>query len=172
MDNLVIRQELPKDYGKVLKLIKYAFKNVEHSDKNEHYLVENLRKSKEFIPELSIVAELNNEIVGYILFTKVRVGATTQLALAPLTVSPVYQKQGIGGRLINEGHKLAKLMEYEYSIVLGSPLYYSRFGYISAKTYGIECPFDIPEDYYMAKNLQEKTTNLCAVVEYPKEFNM
>lgn len=166
MKNIIIRQETEKDIADVYNLIKDAFKNAEHSDGDEHNLVRRLRKSNAFVPELSLVAELYGKIVGHILFTKVMVGNSRQLALAPIA----FQKQGIGSLLINSGHTIAKKFGFEYSIVLGYPKYYSRFDYKPSTEFGIICPFDIPEEYFMAKNLQGKETFLNAKVEYPKEF--
>ena len=72
--------------------------------------------------------------------------------------------------LIQHGHKIAKSLGYEYSILLGYPSYYSRFGYVPAKIFGIKSPFDVPDEFFMAINLQGKSTKLNAIVEYPKEF--
>lgn len=172
MKNITIRQELEKDRLNVYNLIKETFSQAVHSDGNEHNLVERLRKSEAFIPELSLVAVVDNKIVGHILFTKLKVGKTTQLALAPLTVAPQFQKQGIGSLLVNAGHNIAKDMGFEYSILLGYPEYYSRFGYEPSIVFNIKCPFDVPQEYFMALNLQGKKSLLNAEVEYPKEFSM
>lgn len=129
MENIIIRQETKKDIVDVYNLIKEVFKNAEHSDGDEHNLVNRLRKSNAFIPELSLVAELDKKIVGHILFTKVMVGDSIQLALAPISVDTALQKQGIGSLLIHTGHTIAKNMGFEYVILLGYPRYYSRFGY-------------------------------------------
>ena len=144
---IIIRQETNKDYPKVFNLIKNTFKFAEHSDGDEHNLVERLRESNAFIPELSLVAEYNNEIIGHILFTKVNVGSTIQLALAPLSVSTNYQRQGVGTKLIKEGHRIAKNLGYEYSIVLGDPNYYSRFGYIPAKHSVLNLPLKFLKNF-------------------------
>lgn len=170
IENIIIRQETKLDYIQVFELIKNTFKNAEHSDGNEHYLVERLRKSESFIPELSLVAEYNKKIIGHILFTEVKVGNTTQLALAPLTVLTDFQRRGIGKTLIKEAHRIAKNIGYEYSILLGYMSYYPRFGYIPAIKFGIQCPFDVPSEFFMALNLQGKSTMLNAIVEYPPEF--
>ena len=132
-----IRQENKKDYEEVYKLVKTAFEIAEHSDGNEQDLVVNLRNSDNFIPELSLVAVKDNKIVGYILFTRIKIENHEEIALAPLAVLPEYQKQGIGSKLIEEGHKIAKKLGYHYSIVLGSENYYPKFGYIPAIQYGI-----------------------------------
>lgn len=170
IENIIIRQETKLDYIQVFELIKNTFKNAEHSDGNEHYLVKRLRKSESFIPELSLVAEYNKKIIGHVLFTEVKVGNTTQLALAPLTVLTDFQRRGIGKTLIKEGHRIAKNIGYEYSILLGHTSYYPRFGYIQAIKFGIQCPFDVPSEFFMALNLQGKSTMLNAIVEYPPEF--
>ena len=138
---LTIRQENKNDYEEVYKVIKTAFETAEHSDGNEQDLVVALRKSDNFIPKLSLVAVMDNKIVGYILFTKIKIGKQEELSLAPLGVLPEYQKQGIGSVLIQEGHKKAKELGYHYSVVLGSEKYYPKFGYIPAKEYGIVAPF-------------------------------
>ena len=89
-----IRQEQPTDYDVVYQIIKEAFATAEYSDGNEQDLVVSLRKSKSFIPELSLVAIEDNRIVGHILFTKAFVNQTEVLALAPLSVLPAYQNRG------------------------------------------------------------------------------
>lgn len=114
---LIIRQENKNDYEEVYNVIKTAFETAEHSDGNEQDLVVALRKSDNFIPELSLVAVIDNKIVGYILFTKIKIGKQEELALAPLGVLPEYQKQGIGRTLIQEGNKKAKELGYHYSVV-------------------------------------------------------
>ena len=63
-----IRQENKKDYDEVYNVVKTAVVTAEHSDGNEQDLVVELRKSKNFIPKLSLVAVYDDKIVGYILF--------------------------------------------------------------------------------------------------------
>ena len=167
-----IRQENKKDYEEVYKLVKTAFEIAEHSDGNEQDLVVNLRNSDSFIPELSLVAVKDNKIVGYILFTKIKIENHEEIALAPLAVLPEYQKQGIGSKLIEEGHKIAKKLGYHYSIVLGSENYYPKFGYIPAIQYGIKAPFEVQNENFMAVKLNETNTEIKGVVQYAKEFGI
>ena len=100
-----IRKEQKSDYEEVYNVVKTAFEKAKESDGNEQDLVVALRKSSNFIPELSLVAKKDNKIVGYILFTKIQIGKFEELALAPLAVLPEYQRQGVGSKLIEEGHK-------------------------------------------------------------------
>ena len=167
-----IRQESQKDYEEVYRVVKTAFETAEHSDGNEHDLVVALRNSDSFIPELSLVAVKEDKIVGYILFTKIKIGNHGEIALAPLAVLPEYQKQGIGSMLIEQGHKIAKQLGYHYSIVLGSENYYPKFGYIPAIQYGIQAPFDVADENFMAIKLNATDTEIEGVVQYAKEFGI
>ena len=167
-----IRQENERDYEEVYNVIKTAFETAEHSDGNEQDLVINLRKSDKFIPELSLVALEDNKIVGYILLTKIEIDEHEELALAPLGVLPEYQGKGIGGKLIQEGHKIAKELGYHYVVVLGSDKYYTKFGYVPAINYEIEPPFDVANENFMAIKLNDTDIKIHGIVEYAKEFGI
>ncbi len=167
-----IRQEQADDYNTVFHVITEAFSHAEHSDGNEQELVTLLRDTPSFIPELSLVAEENGKIVGHILFTKITIGETIGLALAPLSVLPSYQRRGIGLALICEGHRIARQLGYHYSIVLGSPAYYSRAGYLPASLYGIKAPFEVQDEYYMAFKLQDHAPQIKGMVKYDSAFGI
>lgn len=165
-----IRRERACDHQEVYKLIQASFSGAEHADGNEQDLVQALRKSSAFVPELSLVAVDDNRIIGHILFTEVRINNTVQLALAPLSVHPGYQRRGVGQALMREGHKLAAQMGYEFSVVLGSSGYYPKAGYVPADVYGIEPPFDVPRENFMALSLQGEAEPLHGMVMYAPEF--
>ena len=167
-----IRQENKNDYEEIYNVVKTAFETAEHSDENEQDLVVALRNSDSFIPELSLVAIKDNKIVGHILFTKIKIGNHEELALAPLAVLPEYQKQGIGSKLIQQGHKIAKELGYHYSIVLGSETYYPKFGYVPAIQYGIKAPFEVSNENFMAIKLNDTDAEIKGTVQYAKEFGI
>ena len=102
----------------------------------------------------------------------VKIGEYEELALAPLGILPEYQKQGIGTKLIEQGHKIAKKLGYHYSIVLGSEKYYTKFGYIPASQYGIKAPFEVPNENFMAIKLNDFEKEITGTVEYAKEFGI
>lgn len=169
---MLIRQETSNDYEEVYYVVKQAFVSAEHNDGKEQDLVAALRKSDAFIPQLSLVAEINGKIVGHILFTEAKVGSDTVLVLAPLSVLPEFQKQGVGTALIRKGHETGKELGYEYSLVLGSEKYYPRFGYLPAIQFGIEVPEGMPSVNFMAIQLQEHAGSINGVVTYAKEFGI
>lgn len=173
---LIIRQENINDFKKVFSLIEKAFKGTEFADNTEHFLVERLRESNAFIPELSLVAEIDGKIVGHILLTKLQIKNKTNefdsLALAPVSVLPEFQGKGIGGKLIFESHKKAKELGYKSIVLLGHEKYYPRFGYEQADKYEIELPFEVPKANCMVIELVENgLKGVNGMVEYPKEFN-
>ena len=155
-----IRQEKPSDYKTVFNLIEAAFKNEPYSDNKEQLLVEKLRGSDEFIPELSLVAELNGEIIGHILLTKIKIISENRsfesLALAPVSVKPKYQKKGVGGQLIIESHKRADALGYRSIVLLGHENYYPKFGYELTSKYNIKIHFDAPDENCKFIELKKK----------------
>lgn len=169
---MLIRKEESKDYEIIYSVVKAAFDSAEHSDGNEHDLVNALRKGEAFIPELSLIAEMDGKIVGHIMFTRAEVGDAAVLALAPLSVLPEYQRKRIGVSLIKEGHRIADKLGYEYSIVLGSETYYPRAGYVPADSFGIKPPFDVPKENFMACKIKEDASDICGVIKYAKEFGI
>lgn len=169
--SIIIRQETTDDMNEVYHVVEKAFENAEHSDHDEHHLVNRLRGSSNFIPELSLVAEYNGSIVGHILFTEITVGDDTLIALAPVAVLPEMQNKGIGKRLIIEGHNIASKLGYRGSVVLGHASYYPKFGYKKASQYGITAPFEVSDDNFMALELiNGGLSGVQGVVEYAKEF--
>src|SRR5665647_896719 len=97
---IVVRQETNEDFEKVYEVVKTAFLNAEHTNNDEQNLVVRLRKSAAFIPELSLVAVIDDKIVGHIMFTKIKIKNGTEefesLVLAPVSVVPEMQDKGIG----------------------------------------------------------------------------
>lgn len=170
-----IRKEETGDYGVIFNIVEKAFENEVYSDHQEQFLVERLRKSDAFVPELALVAELDTQVVGYILLTKIQIineqARTTLLALAPIAVLPSHQGKGIGGLLIKSAHEKARELGFGSIVLLGHENYYPRFGYRMAGNYGIRLPFDVPAENCMAIELVEGALkNVHGTVEYPREF--
>ncbi len=170
-----IRQELKKDHKAVFVIIEQAFKNEKLGDHREQFLVERLRKSKAYIPELSLVAEIDSKLVGHILLTKIKIENKSRsfdsLALAPVSVRPDYQSRGVGAKLIESAHNIAKRLGYKSIVLLGHKNYYPRFGYKKASYYGIKLPFEAPDENCMVIELVKNgLDNVSGLVDYPKEF--
>jgi putative acetyltransferase len=134
---ILIRSETLKDYFKIAEIHALAFTH--DYGMGEVLLVDAMRHRPNFDPELSLVAELDGEIVGHVIFNPLQmmVGGKEQKAinLAPIAIHPAHQKAGIGRLLIEEGHRRCGEKGYQFCILLGHPDYYPRFGYQTG-TYG------------------------------------
>jgi predicted N-acetyltransferase YhbS len=173
---ITIRKEKSFDHNWVVELTEKAFETLEISDHNEGKLVDKLRKAPTFIEELSLVAELNGQVVGHILFTPIIIDNGEQqfqsLVLAPVSVLPEFQKMGIGGQLIRAGHQKAFELGFQSVILIGHPEYYPRFGYKPASTWGIKTHYELPsDDVFMAVELTDGAlTGVSGMVVFPPEF--
>lgn len=157
--DIIVRQTLEADYTTVYDLIETAFKTAEHRDGTEQDFAVNLRNSVNYIPELDLVAEVDGQLAGHIMFTKTYVtqpdGSTyNTLMVAPLSVLLEYRNTGIGSVLMKEGLRLAAAMGYKTAFLVGDPNYYQRFGYKPAHLYGISHN-SIPAEYVMAKEITD-----------------
>ncbi len=173
--DIKIRQENNSDHQKVFDLTKQAFALLEISNHDEQYLVERLRKSSTFIPELSLVAESDGGIVGHIMLTKIKIANEKQsfdsLVLAPVSVLPEFQNKGIGGKLIEKAHLKAKELGYKSVVLVGHENYYPKFGYELTSKYRIKLSFDAPEKNCMVVELvRDGLKGVSGVTEFPKEF--
>lgn len=171
-----IRQEEQSDYEITEKVVEAAFASAELSDQTEHHLVSRLRKSDAFIPELSLVAIDEKQVIGHILLTKIAIvqedgPRVPSLALAPVSVLPEEQEKGVGKALIEKALEEAKALGYQSVIVLGHPAYYPKFGFKKASQWQIKAPFEVPEEAFMALELEEGALDgLSGVVEYSSAF--
>ncbi len=167
-----IRTESVADNDGVYQVNVKAFDNRE----DEARLVERIRNSEGFIPELSIVAEQDNEIVGHLLLSKVVVQDGEKLydmiALAPIAVMPNVQKQGIGRALIHEGLDRCRTLGYELVFLIGHPEYYPKFGFQPARQHDFELKqFEVPDNVFMVCELKEGALQkIEGELKYPQTF--
>jgi putative acetyltransferase len=168
---LKIRAETENDYPKIREVNDLAFEQ-----ENEGRLIERLRQTEKYIPELSLVAELDDEIIGHILFYPITIHSDISkflsISLGPMAVTPVLQRKGIGSQLVIEGLEAAKKLGHRSVIVVGHPEYYPKFGFKRASQWNIKVPFEVPDDAFLAMELAEgELEGKSGTVEYPKEFN-
>ena len=171
MFSISIRPEREEDYAAIGEINRVAF-----GRENEARLVQNLRRSPNFIPELSLVAVKDGSVVGHILFSPIAIqlgdGNLPALALAPLAVRPEYQNQGIGSQLLRHGLKQCRDFGHKVIVVVGHPEYYPRFGFSSARAKGLDALFPVPDEAFMALELVPGDLNgVSGMVIYPEEFD-
>ena len=166
---ITIREELPEDIEAIRAVNQKAF-----GQPQEGQLVDVLRKNSAVL--LSLVATLNDRVVGHILYSPVSVGADGEKAvgagLGPMAVLPEYQRQGIGGKLIEAGNQKIREGGYPFIVVLGHPGYYPRFGFKPASSYEIRCEWDVPDNVFMVMVMdQSKMMGVSGLAKYRQEFS-
>jgi putative acetyltransferase len=145
-----IRPERPADAARVRTVNEAAFEGSTEAD-----LVELLHRQAS--PVISFVAEDAGEIVGHILFSPVTLlnhESARLMGLAPMAVAPSHQRRGIGSALVGAGLDACRRLDFGAVVVLGHPNYYPRFGFTPASRFGICCEYSVPEDVFMALELE------------------
>jgi putative acetyltransferase len=164
----MIRTERESDVASVHGVHEAAFPT-----SSEAYLVDGLRRMVE--PIVSLVAEERGKVVGHILFTPVSLDCRPDfmiMGLAPMAVSPGHQRVGIGSALVRAGLDHCRLIPASAVVVLGHPDFYPRFGFVPSTRFAIRSEYDVPEDVFMALELDPGCLNgLSGVIRYHDAFN-
>lgn len=155
-----IREIKQTDYQETADLIIEAFSKSDHGYQDEAILVDKIRDESGYRSELELIALLDGKVVGHGLLSEACVlnedngMKVNGLVLAPLSISPNYQKQGIGGELMKALEKRVSSRD-QFISILGDPKYYQRFDYMPASKFGVVPPFEVPDEYFMIKEMKK-----------------
>lgn len=169
VSTVLIRDEEQADHSQVFEINARAF-----DTDLEAKLVEALRASVE--PLISLVALVDERLVGHILFTPVTVegcakGGAALMGLGPMAVLPEYQGRGIGSRLVEEGLARCRVLGTEAVVVFGHADYYPRFGFEPAKRYALRYKSEELDPYFMVLELEPGILkSVSGDVHYSPEF--
>jgi len=143
--NVSIRAERPEDAAAI-----HAVHGAAFPADAEANLVDALRASSRL--SLSLVAECNGGVVGHVAFSPITVeGVLSGWGLAPMSVTPEFQRQGVGGRLIDDGLARARDAGIPFVVVLGHPEYYPRFGFARARDFGLANVYGADESFMVVE---------------------
>jgi predicted N-acetyltransferase YhbS len=151
---LLLRTETPEDRDAILALTAEAFAISPatglpaEGEPVEVKVLRALFDAKEYLPGFSVVAVLDGEIVGHVISTRGWVGEHELLGLGPIGVTPRLQRQGIGSALMKETIARANAAGESGIALLGSPDYYSRFGFVPAASFGVQSPEAVWGDHF------------------------
>jgi putative acetyltransferase len=88
-----------------------------------------------------------------------------------MAVLPDHQRQGIGSRLVEAGNLWLKEAGCPFIVVVGHPAFYPRFGFQPARTCGLECEWEVPDEAFMVKVLDDaRMREAAGTVRYRPEF--
>jgi putative acetyltransferase len=165
---ITICPEEPADIAQVREINTLAF-----AQPDEAALVDALRGVDGCI---SLVATLGGSIVGHIFFSPVHIDGpsspTRAAGLGPMAVHPAHQRQGIGSQLVHAGLDACRSAGYQAVVVVGHPEFYPRFGFRPASTLALRCLYPVPDDVFMALELQpESIAPGGGLVRYRAEFD-
>jgi putative acetyltransferase len=133
----VIRSERPGDEDAIRAVETAAF-----ARNREPEIVDDLRAGDEYIPELSLVVEEQGALVGHVIVSRGHVEPSGDriLLLGPIGVVPERQGEGIGSALVEAALAGARDLGATCVVLIGSPAYYERFGFVQAEPLGLLPP--------------------------------
>jgi putative acetyltransferase len=164
---VIIRPETAADHDAIQKVNDEAF-----GSPIEAKLVDAMRESDRFLPELSLVAVSEGQTRGHVIssYVDVEPGARRVLQVGPLAVLPSHQRRGIGSALMEETIRIADARGEPLLLIEGNPKYYERFGFTRTDAVGIEPP---PEargpQYFMIRPLARYDPTFRGRAIYPPE---
>lgn len=158
---MLIRRELPEDIDTIRRVTAAAFRGAAHSappvddsgDPGEATLVTWLRADAGWVPELSLVAVAEDEVVGHVVCTRAYVDDRPALGLGPVSVLPARQSSGVGSALMHAVLGAADAKGESLVGLLGDPGYYGRFGFVPATALGVSAPDPAWGDFFQARTL-------------------
>jgi putative acetyltransferase len=176
---VLIRRERPEDVADIRAVTAAAFSGMEHSIPpvepdgvpGEATLVGWLREDPGWVPELSLVADVDGEVVGHAVCTRGELAGRPTLGLGPVSVAPERQRDGVGSALMHAMLGGADAMGEPVVVLLGSPAYYGRFGFVPASSLGIEAPDPGWGDYFQARPLAAYDSGLRGPFRYAAPFD-
>ncbi len=139
---IAFRETKENDFAEIAALVQAAFNSGIEADLTRALLADPTAAAR-----LSLMAQDGDHPVGHILFTKAGIASAKAVLLAPLSVHPVAQGQGVGGKLIDEGVQRLTSTGTDLVFVLGDPAYYSPHGFKPALQHGFRTPHPIPEEH-------------------------
>lgn len=139
---ITIRNEMETDYKRVEEITRQAFWNLYVPGGTEHYLVHVMRTHEDFLPELDLVIEVDQLVIGNIMYTKTKLidesGEEKDiLTFGPVCILPEYQQKGYGKKLMEYSFQQAVKLGYEAIVIFGNPGNYVSRGFKSCKKYNV-----------------------------------
>lgn len=167
----LIRHEQPQDIEAIHTLNQLAFQG-----DTEANIVDALRENCDQL--LSLVAVEDEQVIGHLLFSPATIeteeGGVIGVGLAPMAVTPAFQRQGVGTKLVEQGLSELRRDGVPFVIVLGHPEYYPRFGFEPASRHDIRCQWEgVPDEAFMVLLLNEELGGrLAGTAYYRDEFTI
>lgn len=170
---MLIRRETPADQAEIHRLHDEAFRREPGAATIEAKLVDELRAEGDLIDALSLVAVREGAVVGHVCCSPALLGDDRGAAvgLGPLGVLPAHQRTGVGSALVHTVLGAADALGLGVVVLLGSPEYYSRFGFVTASTMSITAPDPGWGGHFQARALSGYRSAHAGAFEYAPAFS-
>jgi putative acetyltransferase len=150
---VLLRREVRQDESTTRVVHSCAFGGGGGDDVIETRLLDNLRVDGDIIPELSIVATFNGDIVGHVACSRASLEGRPSVGLGPLGVLPIHQRRGVGQALMHAVLGAADALHEPAVMLLGDPDFYRRFGFVLAAPLGVLPPVSAWTPYFQVRPL-------------------
>ncbi|BAL00199.1 putative acetyltransferase [Oscillibacter valericigenes Sjm18-20] len=160
-NDMTIRIETPDDYAATEDLTREAFWNVYRPGCLEHYVLHRFRGKVGFVPELSLVMELDGKLIGHVMYVRSEIHADDGrsipvMTFGPISIAPEYKRQGYGTILLRESMRRAEALGVGALAIEGNIGFYGKSGFVVASTKGIHYaaePQDAEVPYFLIREL-------------------
>lgn len=158
MKKITFRNETPADYKSVEILTREAFWNVYKPGCDEHFVLHSFRTQSDFVPELDILMEENDVLIGHVMFARAEIrlnngGILPIMTFGPISIAPDFKRKGYGTVLLRHAMQKAKEMNCGALAITGNINFYGKSGFVVAKTKDVRYHADPDADYFLIKEL-------------------
>ena len=171
MTFVIIRRESQDDVAIVREVVSAAFNRGDDEEPVETRLLDELRTCSGWIPAMSLVAMSNQRLVGHAVCTRGFVKDLKCVGLGPIAVTPATQRTGVGHALMHTMLGVLDALDEPLVALLGSPAYYSRFGFVPTTTVGVDPPDSQWGDYFQVRTLNSFDPRTRGTFQYAEPFD-
>lgn len=161
-NDYIIRLERKEDYLEVENLVRESFWNVYRPGCLEHFVLNQLRSDKDFVPQLDFVLEKDGKIIGQNIFMKAVIKADDGrdipiMTMGPICIAPEFKRQGFGKILLDYSLEKAKKLGCKAVCFEGNIDFYGKSGFDFASNFGIRyhgLPEGEDSSFFLCKELE------------------
>ena len=170
---MLVRQHESADYEAVRRIYAESFRRPESRESvpREVGIFEALLEAGDLLVELSFTALADGGAVGHVTASRATVAAEAVVAVGPIGVLPEHQGVGIGSALMSALLAAAEAADVPLVVLLGSPQYYSRFGFRPAREMGVLSPEPGWGDAFQARPLKAYTPSIAGQFQFAPAFS-
>jgi putative acetyltransferase len=169
---VVLRRFASADRRSVLRLVSEVFRpsDAPSAMPPEAHLVAALLDAGDVVRPATLVAEAEGRLVGHVACSRATVGPHAVIALGPIGVLPDHRRHGVGSALMHASLAASDALDAPLVALLGSTVFYRRFGFVPASGLGIEAPDPSWADEFQVRTLHAYDAGITGAFRYAPAF--